>query len=127
MDVKYSYGRHASVVITLKKKHFSHVVSYLGHISSFYIINVLCTCHVCIVVIENFVSPHTTCLDGLSISLCRPEVPFCTSQSQKIICFHIYMPCQLYRMCICRLHHYNPHTSRLVLKIKNCARFHVMS
>jgi hypothetical protein len=62
-------------------------------------------------------SPHATCLDGLSISLCRIEVPFCTFQRQKIIFFHIYIPYQLDNMCICKLHHYNPRTSGLVLKI----------
>jgi hypothetical protein len=32
---------------------------------------------------SNFFSPHATFLNGLSISLCRLEVPCCTFQSQK--------------------------------------------
>jgi hypothetical protein len=74
-------------------------------------------------VIENFASPHATCLDGLSISLCRLEVPFCTFQSQKSTFFHIYAPYQLDNKHIRRLLHYNPRTSGLVLKIKNYVRF----
>jgi hypothetical protein len=65
---------------------------------------------------------------AFSICLCRLEVPFCTSQSQKIIFFHIYAPYKLEVMPIHRLHHYSPHTSSLVLKIKNCVEFpcHIM-
>jgi hypothetical protein len=74
-------------------------------------------------VIESFSSPHAPCSKGLSISLCILEVPFFSSHSQKIIFFHIYAPYKLDNMSIHRLHHYNPRTSSLVLKIKNCARF----
>jgi hypothetical protein len=67
---------------------------------------------------EIFASPHANCSKGLSISLCRLEVPCCTFQSQKIMFFHIYMPYKLDNMRICRLHHYNPYTSGFVPKIK---------
>jgi hypothetical protein len=79
------------------------------------------------VVIANFASPHATCLDGLSLSLCKLEVPFCTFHSQKIIFFDIYAPYQLDSMRIHKFLHYNPHTLSLVLKIKNCVEFHVNS
>jgi hypothetical protein len=41
-------------------------------------------------VIENFSSPHATCLDGLSISLCRLEVPFLYLQEKKKSYFSTY-------------------------------------
>jgi hypothetical protein len=75
-----------------------------------------------------FSSPHANCLDGLSISLWKLEVPFCTFQSQKRTFFHIYAPYQLDNKRIHRLLYYNPCTLGLVLKIKNCVGFpcHVM-
>jgi hypothetical protein len=74
-------------------------------------------------VTTNFSSPHATLLDGLSISLCRLEVPFCTFQSKKRTFFHVYALYKLDNKRICRFLHYNPRSSGLVLKIKNYIGF----